>query len=209
MLFLSAFAHILGPPRVAEIGTSTGFSAALLAAATPRVDTIDLHTHYMFDRSQSIGFQVAQVVPDLAARVHIHTERDATFLSELAAPRELPLVFIDADHQHPRPLLDLLRVAPFVSPRGWVILHDIQLGTCGAQAAETKWGAVYGAQWLFEQWPFRKITGGNIGAVQLPADLRRLIAPALHLLRIPFELTPSSHRKTWRALAEAVDHLSR
>ncbi len=59
------------------------------------------------------------------------------------------------------------------------MLHDIQLGTIGRKAKDAAWiallGAPEGAEWLFECWPFRKIRGGNIGAVQLPNEKSALI----------------------------------
>jgi hypothetical protein len=129
-------------------------------------------------------------------------------VKELARPDELGLVFIDADHQHPWPLLDVLRVAPFVQRSGWIVLHDIELGMLATgrppEAAGFTFGTPSGAQWLFESWPFAKISGGNIGAIQLPQDKRKLAAAALALLHLPFEMQPSSHRRLHKALGQAI-----
>ena len=215
--FLTAMASILAPARAIEIGTSSGFSAALLAAAlhhrNPQsrktlVDTIDLHPNYVVDTTKPIGFEIPDLVPDLPGAVAVHTQRESDFVRELARPNELLLVFIDADHQHPNPLLDLLRVTPYVQSGGWIVLHDIQLGTIAATqpeiAATLTHGAPFGAEWLFDCWPFPKISGGNIGAVQLPRDRRALLRSALALMARPFEVGEWSHRKFRKKLGHAL-----
>lgn len=215
--FLTAIASILAPARTIEIGTSSGFSAALLAAAlhhrNPRsketlVDTIDLHSNYAVDRTKPIGFEIPDLVPDLPGAVAVHTQRESDFVPDLARPNELVLVFIDADHQHPWPLLDLLRVTRYVKSGGWIVLHDIQLGTMAAtrpeKAATLTHGAPFGAEWLFDCWPFAKISGGNIGAVQLPRDRRALLPSALALIARPFEVGAWSHRKFRKELGRSL-----
>lgn len=216
-LFLTGFAGILAPTRSIEIGTSTGFSSALIAAALQRrhpqregpfLDTIDLHTRYLVDQTKMIGFEIPDLLPDFPHAVRVHTSRDSEFVRELAGEDELAFAFIDADHQHPLPLLDLLRVAPFVRPGGWIVLHDIQLGTMGARArkngAPFPYGTPYGAEWLFDKWPFPKINGGNIGAVQLPKDKTQIIPTALKLIALPFEMNISSHRRMRHAVFQSL-----
>jgi predicted O-methyltransferase YrrM len=215
--FLAATASILAPLRALEIGTSTGFSAGVLAAVLryrhptssgPLVDTIDLHSRYLLDASKPIGFEISEIAPALADAVRVHTGQQSDITKELVRPAELRLVFIDADHQHPWPLLDVLRVAPFVQRSGWIVLHDIELGMLATDwqegAAGLTFGTPSGAQWLFESWPFAKISGGNIGAIQLPIDKRELAAAALALLHFPFEMQPSSHRGLHKALGRAI-----
>ena len=199
--FLTAFVSILAPQRVIEIGTSTGFSAAIIAAALHRqharqsdvwVDTIDVSPQCFIDATRPTGFEIPELIPDLIAMVRLHIPHDSTLVGQLARRNELALVFIDANHRHPRPLLDLLRLAPYVRSGGWVLLHDIQLGTLGRAMVESgealSLSSAYGAEWLFERWPFRKIGGGTIGAVQLPNDKSALVSFALQLMSMPFEI---------------------
>jgi hypothetical protein len=220
--FLTAFVSILAPQRVIEIGTLTGFSAALIAAAIHRqsgnndgagppsgrreigVDTIDLFPQCFIDKTRPTGFEIAESFPELASMIRLHIPHDSTIISELAAPGELEMAFIDANHQHPFPLLDLLRLAPYIKRGGWIVLHDIQLGTMGRKAKgadETlRWGAAEGAEWLFESWPFRKISGRNIGAVQIPDEKSALIPFALRLMSRPYEITGGGALAADRAL---------
>ena len=211
--FLTALVSILAPRRVVEIGTLTGFSAAIIAAAIHRqhggsggiaVETIDARTHCSIDETRPIGFEIRELIPDLASTVRVHTERESNFVRELGRRDEFSLAFIDADHRHPWPLLDVLRLAPYVQGGGWILLHDIQLGTHGAKAEEAgqplEGGTPYGAEWLFDRWPFRKIRSFHIGAIELPSRKEDLIPFALSLMEEPFEVTGKAAKRARRAL---------
>jgi predicted O-methyltransferase YrrM len=220
-LFLTAFVGILAPRRVIEIGTLTGFSAIIIAAALSRqhgndgvamVDTIDFRQQCLIDEAQPTGFEIPELAPDLAPMIRLHIPHDSSFVAELAQPDELPMIFVDADHRHPRVLLDVLRVAPYVQNGGWIVLHDVALGTIGEKMREegkpTPWGAPYGAQWLFDRWPFRKIRGGNIGAIQVPNDRSELIPFALRLMSVPFEIEGKTELRTCAALYQSLGELA-
>ena len=218
-LFLTAFASILAPERAIEIGTLAGFSAAIIASAIHRqrpdpngilVDTIDRNTHSVVEPDKPVGFQIPDIIPNFASAVRVHAPADSGIVRELAGRDELQFAFIDADHQHPRPLLDLLRMAPRIRSGGWILLHDIRLGSmglAGKERGETPHGAPFGAEWLFAWFPFRKITGGNIGAVQMPDDKSALIPMVLQLMELPFEMDASSHARLRTALYKGLADL--
>ena len=219
--FLTALVSILAPRRVIEIGTLTGFSTAIIAAAIHRqhgadspavtVDTIDSHTHCSIDETRPIGFEIPELIPDFASTVRIHTGRESDFVNQIARRGEFGLAFIDADHRHPWPLLDVLRLAPYVESGGWILLHDIQLGTYGKAEREAgkelEGGTPYGAEWLFERWPFRKIRSFHIGAIELPREHRALIPFALELMAEPFEVEGKAALRVRRALFESFAKL--
>jgi len=218
LLFLHAFVSVLAPDRVVEVGTLSGFSAAVIGDAVAQhhrpesesvlVDTIDLSERCLTDQTKPVGFEIPRLVPRLSSRIRVHAGKDARHVEQIARPGELEMVFIDADHQHPRPTLDLVYVSRFVRPGGWVVVHDIELGSLAermlAAGVVVDHGAPTGAQWLFEGWPFEKISGGNIGALRLPSNLRDLIPFALAMLRIPSELEPIPARRTHDAFLAAV-----
>ena len=219
-LFLTAFVSILAPPRVVEIGTLGGFSAAIIAATLRRqhgekgggrVDTIDASAKYLIDETRPTGFEIIESFSELAAMIRIHTPHDSTIIIELAERNELEIVFIDADHRHPMPLLDLLRLAPYMKQGGWILLHDIRLGTIGREESKdgqtSPWVTPYGAEWLFDYWPFRKISGGNIGAIQLPNDKSALIPFALRLTSLPSELEDRHTRTAHGAMHRSFEKL--
>lgn len=218
--FLTCMVSILAPRRVVEIGTLTGFSTAIIAAAIHHqhgirdqvtVETVDSQTQCSIDQSRPIGFEIPDLIPDLVSTVRIHSGRESDIVAEIAGRGKFGLAFVDADHRHPWPLLDLLRLAPWIESRGWIILHDIQLGTHGE--AERKAGRAldggtpYGAEWLFERWPFRKIRSLHIGAVEVPAQTDLLIPFALELMDEPFEVSASAHRRLRRALYRSLAEL--
>jgi stage V sporulation protein SpoVS len=211
--FLSALTSILRPPHAVEIGTLTGFSAALIAAAIARryvttngllVDTIDAREQCLIDETRPTGFEIAEIAPELAGIVRLHAPCDSQIIGQLAHREELRFVFIDANHCHPYPLLDLLRCAPYTRPEGWVVLHDIQLGISGRENSGAASTSPFGAEWLFEAWPFRKISGDNIGAVQLPVDRSRLIPFALRLMSLPFEVPGPGAARLRSALLKSL-----
>ena len=218
-LFLTAFVSILAPSRAIEIGTLGGFSAAVIAAAIrwqrPEekkilVDTIDRNTHSLLEQDKPIGFLIREMFPAFTDAVRIHAPGESGIVREFARPDEIEFAFIDADHQHPRPLLDLVRLAPFLRPDAWVVLHDIRLGSHPGKGPRESFsfGTPYGAEWLFENWPFRKISGGEIGAIQLPADKAAIVAPALRMMQLPFEVAPGNEsRRARRALHQSLVEL--
>jgi predicted O-methyltransferase YrrM len=219
-LFLTAFVSVLAPSRAIEIGTFGGFSAAVMAAAIRwqhpaerkiLVDTIDRNTHSLIEPDKPVGFLLHEMFPALADAVKVHAPAESGIVRELADRDEIEFAFIDADHQHPRPLLDLVRLIPFMRSGGWIMLHDIQLGSDSLAKGNHEslpFGAPFGAEWLFDGWPFRKISGGNIGAVQIPADKTAVIALALRLMRLPFEVGPGIEvRRVRRALHQSLADL--
>ncbi|PZR73551.1 MAG: hypothetical protein DLM73_10505 [Chthoniobacterales bacterium] len=224
--FLTALVSILAPRRVVEIGTLTGFSAAIIAAAIHRqhdgaglpsgrngitVETIDVQTRCLIDETRATGFEIPELIPDLVSTVQVHTGKESDFVRELGARNEFGLAFIDADHRHPWPLLDVLRLEPYVQDGGWILLHDIKLGTYGRDQRQTgqapEGDTPYGAEWLFDRWPFRKIRSFHIGAIELPSRRDALIPFALRLMEEPFEVTGKAAKRVRRALYQSLTDL--
>jgi hypothetical protein len=107
-------------------------------------------------------------------------------------------------------LLDVLRLAPYLRGGGWIVLHDIELGTYGKElqeAGKSSEGTPYGAEWLFERWPFRKIRSLHIGAIELPTPKAALIPFALDLMEQPFEVIGDNAKRTRRALYQSFTDL--
>jgi predicted O-methyltransferase YrrM len=219
-LFLTAFVSVLAPSRAVEIGTLGGFSAAVIAAAIRRqhadekrvlVDTIDRNTHSLLEPDKPVGFLLGDMFSAFAEAVRIHVPAESGIVREFARRDEIEFAFVDADHQHPRPLLDLMRLGPYLRPGAWVVFHDIRLGTHTAEKGDLEslaFGAPFGAEWFFQDWPFRKISGGNIGAVQIPTDKSAMVAPALRLMKRPFEVAPANEaRRDRRALHQSLVEL--
>ena len=122
------------------------------------------------------------------------------------------MAFIDADHQHPCPLVDLLQLARVTRPGRWIVLHDIRLGSVVLEAQRAgqplAFPGQYGAEWLFDAWPFRKVAAGNIGAVELPAKKHKIRPLVKALLRKPFEIAPQGHRRFEAEIKAALRQLN-
>ena len=78
--------------------------------AGPIVHTIDKKTHYPLDTNQPVGFAIDLVSPGLRDLVAVHTLQDSSCCAQLVERRDLTFAFVDGNHQHPWPLLDVLRI---------------------------------------------------------------------------------------------------
>jgi predicted O-methyltransferase YrrM len=196
--FLLEMVAAYTPAHVIELGVAAGVSSAYLLYALDsladvdggrQLTSCDITASCYFDTSHAIGEARQTIYPSPRARWVLDTNMDARRLSQTLAPRSVDLTFIDANHYHPWPLLDLLHVTEIARPESWVVLHDINLPTIAPQVTAS------GAAWLFDSWPFDKLSGGgpqrNIGAVKLPADLKRLVPYALALLDRIWEHAPT------------------
>jgi len=226
-LFLFDMIQCLRPQRMVELGTASGVSTAVLlksmAAAHGRdsaagdwfVHTYDLLSHCYWNPDVPVGYAVNIMTPDLATRATIHAPGVATDIARDFAPSAggpLPLVFIDACHQHPYPVADLLGLMPALAAGAWVILHDINLPARAADfeqrtGEKVHWGE-RGAKLLFDHWPFEKLTGcggvPNIGAIRLPARTRGDDfdpAPLAPLIAADWETQPDDASRHRLALA--------
>lgn len=215
-LFLVAFGSIICPRRIVEIGTGSGFSSALLASVihlqrpnlrAPCVDTFDVQTAYFGDAELPVGFEIPKLIPERPELVRVHAPGESSLIGKLADKNELELAFIDGNHQHPCVLLDLLRIAPYLRGGSWILLHDIRLGTLVEESrnagAPLPFEAVFGAEWLFNDWPWSKIDGGNIGAIRLPQQKKALRPFAQKLMIRPLEVCQQSYQRMHREVNEA------
>lgn len=210
LFFTAAVASIVASPCAIEIGTASGFSAALIAqmlalreierATGPLVHTIDRKTEFVFDPAQPVGFAVDLVAPGLRDRIVLHPGMDSSCCAKLPGTEAVRFAFIDGNHQHPWPLADAMRLQRLM-PGGWLLLHDIDLpatilyAQAGGRALDVS--PHCGAKLLFDFWPDEKVSAGNIGAVRIPAD-RSLLAELVRELRVhPAEVSPGSWAKLW------------
>ncbi len=216
--FAAAVASILAPPVLLEIGTASGFSAALFAkmlalreqergaaGSGPLVHTIDKKADFCFDQTQRVGFVIERVTPELRDRIALHPLHDSALCSSLTKLGDLRLAFVDGNHQHPWPLVDVMRLQCLMTG-GWLLLHDINLPALvtGAHAR----GEVLdfepnaGAQHVFDFWPGERVKAGNIGAVKVPADPHSLGEMLAKLRALPAEVSAGSWKKRWREIEE-------
>lgn len=197
--FLLELVAGVSPGLVLELGVASGTSSSALLFALdslPALDegrilhSCDVRNTCYFDPNRPTGSAVGEMYPCHRTPWRLDTQADARRVSLSLGPESVDLTFIDANHCHPWPLLDLLHITRIARPGSWVALHDIELPRLHPQFQ------VHGPQWLFEAWPFNKVHGlgdsTNVGAVQLPMNLKDLIPMSLALLDRPWEHTPTS-----------------
>jgi hypothetical protein len=183
------------PALVVEVGVAAGTSSAALLAALDqlppprRLYSVDVRPTCYFDASKATGSAVDEMYPTYTTRWIQDFEADARKVGLSLGVGTVDFAFIDANHHHPFPLLDVLHLAPVMRPGAWIALHDIELPRLYPQFQS------HGPMWLFECWPGPKIRGEgdaeNIGAVQMPADLETLAPMAVALLDRKWEGQPA------------------
>lgn len=216
IFFAAAVASILAPPMAIEIGTASGFSAAILAkvvalrqaekgasAGGPFLHTIDYKDRFVVDPRQPVGFAIEKIMPELRDKIAIHPLQDSSFCERLVRQGELSFAFVDGNHQHPWPLLDVLRLQALMSS-GWILLHDIDLpghiARVRAEGNTVDFAPTSGAKHVFDFWPGEKIQAGNIGAVAIPRDRKPFSEMTRKLRSLPSEVSAASWTKRWREI---------
>lgn len=171
------------PGAVVEIGTASGVSTAVMCAAlelaataglrpdTFRLFTYDISPHFYADPARPTGDAAwTMLAPDLAERISFRSPATAADLIGDHPHDTIGLLFLDANHQHPWPTLDLLAALDHVRPGGEIVLHDVNLPL--KRADFPTWGAkyVFDALDLEKQLNIDDPEVPNIGSCFMPAD---------------------------------------
>lgn len=199
--FLWDLIEFARPQTLVEVGAASGVSSAMLLHAlehfrldTSRLHSFDIASECYFDHSRSVGSAVSQMTPHLHDKYHLYTHMNAQLAAHQFESESIDLLFIDADHGHPAPSLDVLALLYACKPRSWIILHDIELHRLTSSEPGIDYANTSGAGRLFEAWPFEKTqptaldpVNRNIGAIRLPENHKDAIEPLLSLLNAPWE----------------------
>ena len=221
IFFAAAVTSILRPWVAIEIGTASGSSAAIIAkmialrqaeagtvTSEPLVHTIDNKANYVFDATKPVGFAIELMTPELRDRIVLHTLQDSSHCRQLLQARELTFAFIDGNHRHPWPLLDMLQVQQ-VMESGWILMHDVDLPghieRAVAAGQQVDHAPAYGAKHVFDLWPHEKVRAGNIGVIRVPADRSSLENFVEKLRALPAEVSQGSWGKRWRVIDSLVN----
>ena len=95
-------------------------------------------------RPTQTGQACREMYPAPRAQWHTAFETTRRRFATVLPAGSVDLTFIDANHSHPFPLLDLLQATAFAKPGSWVILHDVDLPIQHPQFQ------IYGPRWLFQ-----------------------------------------------------------
>lgn len=223
-VFIAAFMATLRPARMIELGVCSGQSSAFILVVADRLglsqadetflDSIDAVSQFGDD-----ALEVGRVVrlnfplrlPNWSLRTDetiIEATADGHVLNEIFQSAPPGLAMIDAEHQHPWPLVDLFALSLALPQNSWILMQDIQL-TERWLANTIERGVICpkpqrGVAFAFNHWPGSKIAGVdmcyNMGAVKnnITAKQRRKFVE--EVARYPWEMPRSSHEELEKSL---------
>ncbi|MBD3662997.1 class I SAM-dependent methyltransferase [Sulfitobacter aestuariivivens] len=118
------------PKRFVEIGTASGLSTGFIARFLEEnggqsVTSIDLSAKFFGAPGQPVGYLARDIYRGDSVKIDILPRKSALDLGDLGGPWDM--AFIDANHQHPWPMVDTLALAPHLTGPKIVVHHDLQL----------------------------------------------------------------------------------
>lgn len=181
LLFLQKIILERRPKTIVEIGVASGITTGFLArflemVGGDRVIGIDFHDFFHGDPSRPMGYMAKQVYSG-PVKSDIFVKKTSLDLEAVLGDVRPEVVFIDANHHHPWPTLDMIATVPFVAPKAIIAHHDLTLFRRQTNVLGV------GPKYLFDQIPPRLRSappefGGNIFSILMPDNLQ-VIARAL------------------------------
>jgi len=180
--------------HVVELGTGSGFTAGLLCHALhmnhrsgnigPDFDivTYDASSMVYNDSQRRVGDAAReQLPPALLRRVTFRNPAMALDIARDYAADSIEFLFIDANHRHTWPAMDLFALLDALRPCATVVMHDINLPLVHPEFQE------WGPKFLFDGLGTTKDVPddgevANIGRLVIPEDKARLKAQILDVL---------------------------
>ncbi len=121
------------PQNFLEIGTASGLSTGFIAIfmnknnSNAELFTMDLDETFWADRSQLTGFLAEKICPNSNISINYVRNVDSTQIQNLFQDKKIDMAFIDANHQHPWPTLDMISILPFMKKGSLIYHHDLAL----------------------------------------------------------------------------------
>ena len=171
------------PERFIEIGTASGLSGGLICRfleenGGKEFITVDHDNTFFGDPSLPNGFALDKIYTGNAVKVDKRPHRTALNVPEWNETYDM--AFVDANHQHPWPLIDTLCLYPFMTGSKLIVHHDLRL----YRTQDIAYGI--GPKYLFDQF--------------LPKQ--RFVSPATH--RNTFYVDVNMRKERMADIAEAA-----
>jgi predicted O-methyltransferase YrrM len=184
----------VAPSTVVEVGTASGLSTTIICAAlevsrrqraTPaafRLSTYDISPRFFADPSRRTGDAAREMLPQEALKqIKFRNPATAADIRRDHACDSIELMFLDANHKHPWPTLDVLAALDCLQTGSQIVLHDVNLPSLGVE--DPQWGAKH----LFDDLDAEKDLNEaddvpNIGACRVPTDKERFRDELLEIL---------------------------
>ncbi len=195
------------PVDFLEIGMASGLSGGLIARLLEErgggtFTSLDHDNTFFGDPTKENGFLIEAIYA--GEKVAVEKLPFKTSLDIAAIGRQYDMAFIDANHQHPWPVLDTLCLFPFLKGGKVVIHHDLNL--------YGKQDVVYGIgpKYLFDQFPESHRDRGegsadNIFSLDLNISSAALEDIAISALYLPWSLRTPLSEAQLQAFREALE----
>jgi predicted O-methyltransferase YrrM len=187
------------PKHMMEIGVASGVSTAFISRALSNLDaTSSLHAfdasdRFYANRDYECGAFLKESFGQIPHNVSLVPNVPSINIFEYAKRSNIDsfdLAFIDANHLHPWPCLDLLSILPLLKPNSWVALHDINLPYIHAKHQ------TFGPYNLYNIWPGDRLEATlrgdwkvpNIGAIKLLDSPKDNVEAILRCLALPWQI---------------------
>lgn len=209
-VFIGTFIVGIKPKSVIEIGVASGQSSGYIINVANSLNLLKKGEKYLYSIDIEEFFlhsPVGQVVfieyKSLLEFWSLFTKETSLCLEDSNNPiheafkkNHSTIAFIDADHRHPWPLIDVLILNKYLPKGSWILLQDIRL-TERWLANSIERGVVCptptrGVGFVFENWLGEKISGYemcyNMGAIKTGLDNVKLKRFVDTCKLYPFEL---------------------
>ncbi|MDG1943943.1 MAG: class I SAM-dependent methyltransferase [Halioglobus sp.] len=210
VLFLQKLIEEYRPQNFIEVGMASGISGGSIAqmldwCGAKTFTSIDYDNTFFGDPTKPNGFLIEKIYQGNnieVAKLPFTTTLD---LSSIGA--KFDMGFIDANHQHPWPLIDTLLLYPFLTSPKILIHHDLKL----FRRQDVVYGI--GPKYLFDQFPERyRITtiegGQNIFALDMSEiGVERLKNIAMDAFSLPWSLRSPLDQSTISGVAKNLENV--
>jgi hypothetical protein len=200
------------PQAFIEIGMASGLSGGLISLLLEenggeRFVTLDHNNTFFGDKTKENGFLLEEIYPAGEVKVEklpFHTAVDIPRLGQ-----RFQMAFVDANHQHPWPLIDTLCLYPFLDGPRIVLHHDLNL-------YRLQRDKIYGIgpKYLHDQFPesHRDVStanSGNIFSVSLDLPQEQMEKIAIDAFALPWSLRTPLRGESLEAFRTVlVEHYS-
>jgi predicted O-methyltransferase YrrM len=118
------------PETFVEVGVASGISTGLIALAMneaggKRLIGIDANPNFLKEPTGRKAGLIAVGCPNPV--VEIRAPHMSIDVEEFLNGAKAEMAFIDGNHQHPWPLLDMIVLLPFMAESCWIVHHDLIL----------------------------------------------------------------------------------
>lgn len=207
VVFIQELIQKYRPKNFLEIGTASGLSAGLISLFLERAEgelfvTIDHDDTFFGDSTKNNGFLIPEIYQNGRVKVERKVFKTAFDLDSMNV--QFDMAFIDANHQHPWPLIDTLCLWPWLTGEKIVIHHDLRLFF--------KQDVVFGIgpKYLYDQFSDERrikslANSGNIFALNLNMRRVDLETIAMDGFSLPWSLRTPMPEKQIASMREILE----